>query len=101
MVFDPHEVSGGIVMRFVLKSLAAALVLALAVPSLSAAQGGGASSTGTIQGRVTDTSGAILPGVTVTATSPSMIGTQSQVSNENGSYRFPALPPGSYELSFE
>ena len=60
-----------------------------------------ASSTGTIQGRVTDTSGAILPGVTVTAASPSMIGTQSQVSNENGSYRFPAVPPGTYELTFE
>ena len=79
-------------MRFVLKTLAAALALGLALPSLSAAQGGGASSTGTIQGRVTDTSGAVLPGVTVTATSPSMIGTQSQVTSENGSYRFPAVP---------
>ena len=88
-------------MRFVLKTLAAALALGLALPALSAAQGGGASSTGTIQGRVTDTSGAVLPGVTVTATSPSMIGTQSQVTSENGSYRFPAVPPGVYELSFE
>ena len=34
-------------------------------------------------------------------TSPSMIGSQSQVSNENGSYRFPAVPPGTYELTFE
>jgi hypothetical protein len=88
-------------MRFVLKALAAALALGLALPSSSAAQGGGASSTGTIQGRVSDTSGAVLPGVTVTATSPSMIGTQSQVTSENGSYRFPAVPPGVYELSFE
>jgi hypothetical protein len=30
-----------------------------------------------------------------------MIGSQSQVSNENGSYRFPAVPPGTYELTFE
>ena len=65
------------------------------------AQGGGASSTGTIQGRVADSSGGVLPGVTVTATSPSMIGAQSQVTNENGSYRFPAVPPGVYTLSFE
>src|SRR4051812_1267798 len=88
-------------MKFVMKTLAAALALALFVPTMSAAQGGGASSTGTIQGRVADTSGAILPGVTVTASSPSMIGTQTQVTNENGAYRFPAVPPGVYELSFE
>ena len=88
-------------MRLVLKALGIALVLGLVLPCTSAAQGGGASSTGTIQGRVADTSGAMLPGVTVTASSPSMIGTQSQVTNENGSYRFPAVPPGTYELTFE
>ena len=65
------------------------------------AQGGGASTTGSIQGRVVDTSGAVLPGVTVTAASPSMIGTQQQVTNQNGSYRFPAVSPGSYTLTFE
>ena len=78
-----------------------ALALALAIPSMALAQGGGASSTGTIQGRVSDSSGAVLPGVTVTATSPSMIGTQTQVTNENGSYRFPAVPPGAYSITFE
>ena len=41
------------------------------------AQGGGASSTGTIQGRVSDAQGAVLPGVTVTATSPSALGAQT------------------------
>ena len=88
-------------MKFVLKTLATALVIGLALPSASAAQGGGASSTGTIQGRVADSSGAVLPGVTVSATSPSMIGSQTQVTNENGLYRFPAVPPGTYELTFE
>ena len=88
-------------MRLVLKTLATALVIGLVLPCTSAAQGGGASSTGTIQGRVADSSGAVLPGVTVTATSPSMIGAQSQVTNENGLYRFPAVPPGVYELTFE
>ena len=67
----------------------------------ASAQGGGASTTGTIQGRVVDASGAVLPGVTVTAASPSMIGTQSQVTTENGSYRFPAVSPGMYALTFE
>src|SRR5688572_21161233 len=88
-------------MRFVLRSLVTALVIGLLVPTASLAQGGGASSTGTIQGRVTDNSGAVLPGVSVTATSPSMIGTQTQVTNENGSYRFPAVPPGVYTVTFE
>ena len=88
-------------MRFLLTTLAAALAIGLALPSTSAAQGGGASSTGTIQGRVADASGAVLPGVTVTATSPSVIGAQTQVTDENGTYRFPAVPPGIYELTFE
>ena len=88
-------------MRGVFRTLIAAMVAGLMLPSSSFAQGGGASSTGTIQGKVSDSSGAVLPGVTVTAASPSMIGTQVQVTNENGSYRFPAVPPGNYELSFE
>ena len=88
-------------MKCGLKALAVALAFGLILPSMSAAQGGGASSTGTIQGRVADSSGAVLPGVAVTATSPSMIGTQTQVTNENGTYRFPAVPPGSYDVTFE
>jgi len=65
------------------------------------AQGGGASTTGTISGKITDSSGAVLPGVTVNATSPSMMGVQSTVSDTGGTYRFPALPPGTYNLAFE
>ncbi|MDP1568391.1 MAG: carboxypeptidase-like regulatory domain-containing protein, partial [Vicinamibacterales bacterium] len=65
------------------------------------AQGGGASSTATIQGRVADTSGAVLPGVTVTAASPSMLGLQTSVTSENGNYRFPAVPPGTYTITYE
>jgi hypothetical protein len=65
------------------------------------AQGGGASSTGTIQGRVVDAQGAVLPGVSVTATSPAMLGAQTSVTSENGNYRFPAVPPGTYTLTYE
>jgi hypothetical protein len=65
------------------------------------AQGGGASSTGTIQGRVTDAQGAVLPGVAVTAMSPALIQQQTTVTSETGNYRFPALPPGSYEVVYE
>ncbi|HJP59972.1 MAG TPA: carboxypeptidase regulatory-like domain-containing protein [Gemmatimonadaceae bacterium] len=75
------------------------LVFVMHAPAF--AQGGGASSTGTIQGRITDAQGAVLPGVTVTATSPSMPGVQTAVSSETGNYRFPAVPPGTYEISYE
>jgi hypothetical protein len=77
------------------------MAIALLVSATAFAQGGGASVTGTIQGRVSDASGAVLPGVTVTASSPSMIGLQTQVTTDNGSYRFPAVPPGVYTISFE
>ncbi len=80
--------------------VAAAYVLALSATH-AFAQGGGASSTGAINGKVLDTSGAVLPGVTVTATSLSMMGVQTAVTSETGAYRFPALPPGSYALVYE
>src|SRR5918992_612629 len=81
----------------------AALAVGVLVLAASAAlaQGGGASSTATITGRVADNSGAVLPGVTVTASSPSMLGTQTAVTNEQGAYRFPAVPPGTYALTYE
>ena len=66
-----------------------ALLVALSFSAPAFAQGGGASSTGTIQGKVTDSQGAVLPGVTVTATSPSMLGAQTTVTSETGNYRFP------------
>ncbi len=83
--------------------LRAALVLGvLALATAPAfAQGGGASQTGTINGRVADNSGAVLPGVTVTIASPSMMGTQSVVTNDQGIYRFPAVPPGTYSITYE
>ena len=81
----------------------ALLMAAIAVAGGSAAyaQGGGASSTGTIQGRVTDPQGAGLAGVTVTATSPSAMGAQTTATTETGNYRFPALPPGTYSVAYE
>ncbi|MEW6320952.1 MAG: TonB-dependent receptor [Acidobacteriota bacterium] len=76
-----------------------AVLLLWAMPAYG--QGGGASSTGTIQGRVTDAQGAVLPGVTVTATSPAMLGQQTAITSETGAYRFPAVPPGTYTLTYE
>jgi hypothetical protein len=77
------------------------LLAAMAWSAPAFAQGGGASSTGTIQGRVSDSQGAVLPGVTVTATGPALIQPQTTITSETGNYRFPAVPPGNYELSYE
>ena len=78
------------------------IILALALSAGPAlAQGGGASSTGSINGKVSDNTGAVLPGVTVTISSPSMMGTQSTTTNEQGIYRFAAVPSGTYKVVFE
>src|SRR5688572_12654838 len=83
------------------KNISWAIAMLLALSSAAFAQGGGASSTGSISGEIKDAQGGVLPGVTVTATSPAQIGALTAVSNEAGIYRFPAVPPGEYRLSFE
>jgi len=55
---------------------------------------------GKIIGRVTDDQGNPLPGVTVEATSPKLVGIASSVTDANGTYRLLALPSGTYEVSF-
>ena len=56
---------------------------------------------GRINGIVTDNTGAVLPGVTVTASSPALIQPQVQVTGGDGGFRFLALPPGVYSIDFE
>jgi outer membrane receptor protein involved in Fe transport len=68
--------------------------LLLAVTSAAAQE-----RSGSITGAVKDASGAVLPGATVQATSPSLVGTASAVTDENGTYRFPALTPGVYDVT--
>jgi hypothetical protein len=81
--------------------LVVALLAVCLLATSAFAQGGGASSTGTINGKVTDASQAVLPGVTVTATSPALLGPQVSVTNAEGNYRFPGVPPGTYTVTFE
>jgi len=58
--------------------------------------------TGAITGRAVDSSGAVLPGVDVTISSPSMIGGgRSAVTDAQGVYRFTQLPSGEYRVSFK
>lgn len=72
--------------------------LALVVMPLS---GWAQRTTGDIRGVITDESGAVLPGVTVTLRGPGVAGAPTTVSNAEGVYRFPNLPPGVYEVTAE
>jgi Carboxypeptidase regulatory-like domain/TonB dependent receptor-like, beta-barrel/TonB-dependent Receptor Plug Domain len=56
--------------------------------------------TGNIVGTVKDDSGSAMPGVNVTITGDKINGTQATVSNGEGYYRFIALPPGVYNVTF-
>jgi hypothetical protein len=71
------------------------LVLLLVVASSAMAQ-----TTGGLSGRVTDSTDAALPGVTVEVRSPSLQGVRSGVTGTDGDYRFAILPPGVYEVHF-
>ena len=60
-----------------------------------------AQTTGRIQGQVMDAQNAVLPGVTITITSPSLQGTLSEVTDADGRFRFPSVPPGRYTVKAE
>ena len=79
--------------------LASVVVLVMCFAASAGAQG---VDTGSLRGRVTDATGAALPGVTVTAVSEVVMGGQlTAVTSEEGLYRFPSLPPGLYEVRME
>src|SRR6187401_594885 len=84
------------VLRFFrLRTLAAAVFATVVfAPSAAYAQA-------TLSGTVRDSSGAVLPGVTVEASSPALIEkTRSTVTDGTGQYRLIDLRPGSYSLVF-
>ena len=70
------------------------LMAAVLLPSLAFAQG-------TLTGTVRDQSGAVLPGVTVEASSPALIEkVRTAVTDGAGQYRITGLNPGTYSLTF-
>ena len=69
------------------------IVCLLAAGSAAAAQ-----ATGQLNGRVTDESGAVLPGVTVTATQTDTGFTRTVVTDETGAWAMPSVPIGPYRL---
>jgi len=83
-------------MRVSAKSLVTLAFLLLLAPALAFAQAGGAQLAGTVK----DASGAVLPGVTVEASSPALTEkTRTAVSDGSGQYRIIDLPPGTYTLT--
>ncbi|HEY7790815.1 MAG TPA: carboxypeptidase regulatory-like domain-containing protein [Vicinamibacterales bacterium] len=60
------------------------------------------SSSASLNGKVVDASGAVLPGVTVTAKSPALqVGQQTAVTGADGTYQILNLPVGDYTIKFE
>jgi hypothetical protein len=59
------------------------------------------SSQGRLTGVVTDAQGAVLPGVSVTASSAALLGTRTAVTEADGKYLFASLPSGTYKLAFD
>jgi hypothetical protein len=80
-----------------LQRLVIALVVTLLVPSFLFAQASGTS----LSGRVEDSSGGGVPGVTVTATNPQTGLVRVTVTAADGTYRFPSLPIGTYTVVAE
>lgn len=76
--------------RFIFGTLCIAML-----PAVASAQ------TSAIAGTVKDTSGAVLPGVTIEVSSPALIEkTRSSVSDGSGQYKVDALRPGLYTVTF-
>ena len=73
-----------------------AFLLLLLVPLSLFAQ-----SSSSLGGKALDSSGAVLPGVTVTATNTATGLVRTTVTEADGGYRFAALPPGTYRVTAE
>ena len=78
-------------------SLFVCFVLLLTCTSLSLAQ---TAETGALTGTVTDPSGGVIAGATVTITSVDTGQTRMTTSDANGSYKFSLLTPGAYSVKF-
>lgn len=59
------------------------------------------STTGSVEGTVTDSNGAVVPNATVVLSGPNLVRPQTVTSDENGTYRFLQVPPGRYSVKIE
>jgi hypothetical protein len=83
------------------RQLVLAVALFLSLGSILIRPAAGQELRGDIVGTARDSSGGVLPGVLVTVTGPTLIIPQTATTLENGDYRFPSLPTGTYSVTFE
>ena len=57
--------------------------------------------TGAVNGLVTDSTRAMVPGVLVSLSGASLLADVTTITDQTGAYRFSAVPPGDYTLTFE
>jgi outer membrane receptor protein involved in Fe transport len=76
-------------------------VLAMALAMFATAAMAQTSTTGSIEGTVTDPNGAAVKGATVTVTSPNLMSSKAAVTDDNGRYQILALPPGTYKVAVD
>ncbi len=76
-------------------------VLAMTLATFATGVMAQSSTTGSIEGTVTDPNGAAVKGATVSATSPNLITPQTATTNDVGHFQIPALPPGTYKISID
>jgi hypothetical protein len=79
------------------RAAATLLLVLLAVPAFAQSQ----ATTAELNGRVVDAQGGVLPGVTVTARNEATGYVRTAVTNDEGLYSLPLLPPGTYEVTLE
>ena len=80
----------------------ASVAAALCSLVLASTVASGQTTEASIVGQLKDESGAVLPGVTVTATSEALqVGSMSAVTDERGEYRLTPLPIGLYQVTYE
>src|SRR5437899_528063 len=82
-------------MRTSVVAVAAALLLSVSFSIHAFAQ----TNSATISGTVSDSTGALIPGVSMTATNTATNVTSSVLTNEAGAYSIPGLAPGTYKLT--
>jgi hypothetical protein len=86
--------AGALIVALLIGSNADALKLRAAAQSVTA-------TTGAVNGIVTDSTKAVVPGVTVRLSGPSLMTSRTSVTDLAGAYRFSAVPTGDHTLTFE
>src|SRR5262245_61337064 len=88
-MITPHRALGGLGLAIL------AILLGLGTPVTAQVE------QGRLLGTVKDAQSGVLPGVTVTATSPALIGQRSAITESDGRFLITTLPSGTYALKFE